>query len=181
MQCDYLIYRSGLIGGSYYCDKGDKYLDKATINSYCDNSLKYRDCPIFRKSDSSCYLTTAMCDILNLDDHSRTLDTLRDFRDSYMKNNDDCIPLLEDYDRVGPILSGKLLTDKNKSRTAHIMLIEYITPAIKSIDNKDYDNAIEIYKDMTLSLMDYYRLDKSILSDKIIGINKQRKIEPQTV
>ena len=178
MQCDFLTYRSGLIGGHYYCSKDEKDVDKYTINNYCDNSLNYRNCPIYRKG---CYLTTAMCDILNLDDHSRTLDTLRDFRDSYMKNNDDCIPLLEDYDRVGPILSEKLLTDKNKSRTAHIMLIEYITPAIKSIDNKDYDNAIEIYKDMTLSLMDYYRLDKSILSDKIIGVSKQRKIEPQTV
>lgn len=180
MQCEFLTYRSGLIGGHYYCSKDEKDVDKYTINNYCDNSLNYRNCPIYRKSSpGGCYLTTAMCEVLGYDDHSVILDSLRESRDNHMKNNKEYLPLLEAYDKIGPILSEKILNDKNKTRTAHIMLIEYITPAINSINNQDYDNAIEIYIDMTLNLMDYYKIDKGILSDKIIGVNKQRKIEPK--
>ena len=44
------------------------------------------------------------------------------------------------------------------------------------IKKNDYDNAIEIYKDMTLGLMDYYGFDpKELACAKEIEIKKQRK------
>ena len=181
MQCDFLDYRGGLFGGHYYCSKEKKDLDRDTIITYCDNSLRYRDCPIFRKSDTTCYLTTTMYNILGFDDHCKTLDTLRSFRDDYMKKEESCLPLLENYDNIGPMVSQKLLEDENRYRTAHIMLFEYLTPAVIAIENKDYDDAIEIYKNMTLDLMDYYNIDRSILASKIVGARKQRKIEPLNV
>ena len=177
MQCDYLEWRGGIFGG-YYCQKDEKYIDNNTRNTYCDNSLNYRDCTIYKKSSSTggCYLTTAMCNILGYEDNCRALDTLRSFRDSYMKKTPECLPLLEDYDLVGPKICEKLENDENKTRTAHIMLIEYITPAIICIKKNDYDNAIEIYKDMTLGLMDYYGFDtKELACAKEIEIKKQRK------
>ncbi len=181
MQCNFLDYTGGLFGG-YYCKKDDKHIDRYTVNTYCDNSLRYRDCPIYNKSNSTCYLTTTMCVILGYEDDCTTLNTLRDFRDNYMKKTPECLPLLEDYDIVGPMVCEKLMNDKNKYRTAHIMLIEYLNPAIACINNGYYDDAIEIYKDMTLGLMKHYGLDTNELAcAKEISIQKQRKIEPQMV
>lgn len=177
MQCDYLDWYGGILG-YYYCRKDDTRIDKNTINNYCDNSLNYRNCPIYNKSSSNggCYLTTAMCNILGYEDHCYALDTLRDFRDNYMKKTPECLPLLEDYDLIGPKISQKLEEDKNKIRTANIMLTEFITPAIICIKREDYDNAIEIYEDMTLGLMDYYGFDtKELACKKETKIKKQRK------
>lgn len=181
MQCDFLDWSGGIFG-SYYCSKDNKSVDKSTVNTYCDNSMRYRDCPIYkRSSNSSCYLTTCMCNILGFDDNCKTLDSLRSFRENYMRKNEDCLPLLEDYDVVGPIICDKIMKDENKTRTAHVMLIEYITPAINSINNSDYDLAISYYKNMTTDLMDYYGVDKSILSfDNNNTKNKSRvrKMKP---
>lgn len=177
MECEYLTWNGGIFG-SYYCQKDNKQIDKYTINTYCDNSLNYRNCPIYNKSSSTggCYLTTAMCNILGYEDHCYALDTLRDFRDNYMKKTPECLPLLKDYDLVGPKICEKLENDGNKKRTANIMLTEFITPAIICIKKNDYDNAIEIYKDMTLGLMDYYGFDpKELACAKEIEITKQRK------
>lgn len=52
-QCDFLDWRWS---DSYYCRKTDKAVDKNTVNTYCDNSLRYRDCPIY--CGGGCYLTT---------------------------------------------------------------------------------------------------------------------------
>ena len=73
-----------------------------------------------------------------------------------------------------------MLEDDNKTRTAHIMLAEYITPAINCIENNEYETAIEIYKTMTTDLMDHYQLDKSLLSQEKLTVNKQRKMKLQT-
>ena len=86
MQCDFLDYTGGILSGGYYCKKDEKYVDRSTLNTYCDNSLKYRDCPIFRKQSSGgCYLTTAMCDILGYPDDNYYLQMLRTFRDEFYK------------------------------------------------------------------------------------------------
>ena len=178
MQCDFLDWNGGIFGG-YYCSKKKDYVDSSTRNRYCDNSLAYRNCPIYTQRDTGCYLTTCMCYILGYKDHCKTLDRLRNFRDSYMKNEEELQPLLEDYDTVGPLICEKMLEDDNKTRTAHIMLAEYITPAITCIENNEYETAIEIYKTMTTDLMDHYQLDKSLLSQEKLTINKQRKMKLQ--
>ena len=187
MQCDYLEWKGGIFGG-YYCQKDEKYVDSYTRNTYCDNSLNYRECSIYKKSSSTggCYLTTTMCNILGYEDNCITLDTLINFRDEYMKETPECLPLLKDYDIVGPKICEKLEKDENKTRTAHIMLIEYITPAINCINNGYYDDAIEFYKDMTLSLMHYYGLDTKDFScekekQKEIEIKVQQVINPSKI
>lgn len=176
MQCDFLDWSGGVFG-SYYCRKDEKYIDKCTVNTYCDNSLRYRDCPIYSKSSGpDCYLTTAMCNILGYEDNCQTLEILRGFRDNYMKQTEECLPLLEDYDLVGPKVCEKMEKDENKFKVANIMLLEYITPAIKAIKEEYNDDAIEIYKEMTLNLMKHYGFDTSMLAcEKENSVSKTRK------
>ena len=177
MQCDFLDWSGGLFGG-YYCNKKREYVSKSTVNNYCDNSLAYRDCSIYR---GNFYLMNCMCNILGYEKHEGLLNEAKNFRDSYMKNDESLKPLLDDYDIVGPMICEKILDDENKTRTAHIMLAEYITPAFTYIENNEYETAIEIYKTMTKDLMDHYQIDKSVLSQEKSTMNIQRKMKLQTV
>ena len=166
MQCDFLDYTGGILSGGYFCKKDNKYVDKITLNTYCDNSLKYRQCPIYtRGSSGGCYLTTAMCDILGQEDNCPILETLRGFRDNYMKKHEEYLPLLEDYDVVGPVISDRLFNDENKDKIAQAMLL-FINEAIDSIKDKEYTSAINTYENMTIYLMDYFDLDMSLLNSK---------------
>ena len=179
MQCDFLDYVGGILSGGYYCKKDDKYVDTYTRNTYCDNSLKYRQCPIYIKGNSSggCYLTTAVCDILGKEDDCPTLEALRSFRDNYMKKHEECIPLLEDYDVVGPIISEKLAKDDNRVKIANAMLNIFINEALDAIKDKEYNAAIDTYENMTIYLMDYFNLDMSLLnSRKAKAIVRKREI-----
>ena len=166
MQCDFLDYTGGILSGGYFCKKDSKYVDKVTLNTYCDNSLKYRTCPIYtRGSSGGCYLTTAMCDILGQEDNCPILETLRGFRDNYMKQNEEYLPLLEDYDNVGPIISDRLFNDENKEKIAQTMLL-FISVAIDAIKDKEYKSAVNTYEYMTIYLMDYFNLDMNLLNSK---------------
>ncbi len=180
MQCDFLDYVGSILSGGYYCKKSDKYVDTYTRNTYCDNSLRYRECPIYTKGNSSggCYLTTAVCDILGYEDHCPTLDTLRSFRDDYMKKHEECLPLLEDYDVVGPVISEKLIKDENRVKIANTMLNIFINEAIDSIIDKEYQAAIDTYENMTIYLMDYFNLDMNMLnSNKAKEFVRKREIK----
>lgn len=142
--------------GEHYCKKLRQYVRADSP------SCRYLD----KKSSNSggCYLTTAMCDILGFEDNCDVLETLRAFRDNYMKENEECTLLLKDYDNVGPKIVECLNEDDNKIETAVTMLDFYIMPAIEYISVCDFDAAIDVYKNMTLGLMRYYELDVNMLS-----------------
>lgn len=157
--------------GDFYCKKNRYYVD---ANSPSCRHFEKRN----SSSNSSCYLTTLMCNILGYEDNCVALDSLRAFRDNYMKNDDYCNLLLDDYDIVGPMVCEHLENDSNKVRVAHVMLTEFITPAIRCIREDNYDDAIEIYKNMTIGLMNHYGLDTSELAcSKTVGVNITRKRE----
>ena len=161
IECEYLSWGSGFLG-TYKCLKNDgKPVDTYTRHAYCQNGTKYRDCVIFRKNEShgGCYLTTAMCEVLGMDDHCYVLDTLRGFRDNYMINEPECIPLLNDYNTIGPIIADKIYDDEEASLVAGFMYSNYIVPATLYIEKEDNETAIDIYKTMTLDLMDRYGID----------------------
>lgn len=181
MKCDFLDYTGGILWGSHECKLTEKKVDNNTIDTYCDNSLKYKECPIYKEKTSSnppCYLTTAMCNILGYEDDCFILNTLRNFREFYMKSSEEGLTLLDDYNTVGPIIAKNLENDKDNTFKAKIMLYFYILPAINSMKKDNYDEAIELYKDMTINLMHTYNIERNLLkSEKIIGSSTTRKRE----
>lgn len=127
------------------------------------------------KGSGGCYLTTIMCDILGYQDDCAILNLLRRFRDKQMKPNPEYQPLLEDYDVVGPLVCEKLSNDENKLDMAFLMLNNYISPVIDLISEKKTEEAIEIYKSMTIDLMDYYGFDTKELNCSKKSIQRKRK------
>lgn len=141
--------------GEYYC-KYNHYYVKADSPS-CRHLEK-------KSSSGGCYLTTLMCDILGYEDDCEILNALRGFRDNYMKNDDNYKLLLDDYDIVGPEVCGYIEDDEENVAVANVMLYGFINPAIYYINIGDISNAIRVYENMTLSLMDRYGLDSSNLN-----------------
>ncbi len=92
-----------------------------------------------------------------------------------MKHQEYCLPLLEDYNVVGPMIGEKLFEDENCVKQANRMLNIFIKEAIDAIKDKEYDAAVDIYVNMTEFLMDYYEIDKGLLSYNQKG--RQRKRE----
>lgn len=143
--------------GDWYCKAKGWYVDPGSTS--CSND--------FRKSKeaekSDCYLTTAMCKVLGKEDDCEELETLRSFRDNYMKKDKNYQTMLEDYRIVGPYLSGKIMKDENKENIANVMNDFYIKSAISYINEQEYEEAVEIYLNMTLDLMDNYNIDQNVL------------------
>lgn len=132
-----------------------------------------------RKNNSSggCYLTTVMCNTLGFEDNCEVLETLRTFRDNYMMKNEEYLPLLEDYEVIGPMISNKIEQDENKKWVANIMYNNFITPAIELINEQQNDTAINLYVNMTYYLMDFYNIDKKVLpSNQKNVIQRKREI-----
>ena len=171
MYCDFIDYK----WNGWYCRKDGTYVSKSTVNEYCDNSLKWKDCPVYKKSSGGgCYLTTAMCEVLGKDDKCEELETLRAFRNTYMRNDEEYSSLLNDYELVGPIISDRILDDENCEHVANVMKNVYIDPAIEYIKEEKTEEAVDTYVDMTLELMKHYDIDRFLLQSPYYKKFKQK-------
>lgn len=175
----------------YYCEDCEQYTRveeleaQRTGSFYCkpmrrDVKPKEHSCnSYFKKRQNNCYITTAMCHILGMDDHCETLETLRSFRDNYMKKHEECLPLLEDYDVVGPMIAESLYNDEENGTTiANIIKDNFIKDSIEAINEKAYNAAIHSYQNMTYFLMDCYDISIDLLpsNKKEKGIQRKREI-----
>lgn len=130
---------------------------------YCKETSSYVDpnsgaCAKFKKriesdsKSSSCYITTMAVSILGLDDNCVVLNTLRNFRNEYLRKTPECIPLLVEYDVFGPDIARALESDPDKVIIAGGLMQNSLIPVCQCIQEKDYDKAISIYKEMVTSL-----------------------------
>ena len=173
--CTYLDLTTGDIYGRYYCKK--KYdRHKSTDNicysytkAYSRSSGEYHNAIDYSKNkdSSACYLTTMMCSILKINDSNYYLNTLRDFRNNYLKNNCEYRHLLVEYDIVGPIISKYLIEDKNNKLIAAKMFYNYIKPVVSLIEDKMYKDAIVRYMMMVNSLKSIYGINTFISIEEI--------------
>ncbi len=167
--CTYLGERANY-DGKYYCSRrGDVYASDPKCYSYCEAYSRGTSARENMYNNSrghqggGCYLTTAMCNILNYPDDNYYLQTLRMFRDNTLKKNVNYIPLLLVYDMVGPTIAYNLQNDDKKEEIANSLFKEYIQQAVISIENNKVQDAINIYTAMTCSLAKRYDIDLSIL------------------
>ncbi len=113
-----------------------------------------------RGSSSSCYITTVVCKILGFADDCGMLRNLRDFRDNILQKNEQYVPLLFEYDTVGPQIAECLEKDYQEtngdSELATNLFNFYIQPTASLIEQGNYDEAVSRYQEMTKGLEEYY-------------------------
>lgn len=160
----------------YYCPEYRQYVDKN--DRACSRYFVYNES---LKRDG-CFITTAVTNILGLNDDNVYLNKLRNFRENYMRFDDELKKILLEYDVVGPAISISLKNDTFK-RTRSLMMMElYIKPICQMLDNKLYTNAINKYIEMVSELKDVYNINMPTyniedIDDQEIGKGHKVKIK----
>ena len=95
-------------GYNCYCKKRDAYYsakdDRICYAYEYDRYRDYKELDFEEQRNSSCYITTMVCHLLNLPDSNPYLDTLRVFRSDVLQKNPQYANILFEYDTIGPII-----------------------------------------------------------------------------
>lgn len=143
-------------GNEHYCEKEGKFYPPT--RSACRNFIKRENKDGYQRAGADCYITTIVCTIMGYQDNCELLQTLRNFREKYLKLDKSFWPILQEYDQVGPIISKKILDDNDSKIAAMEILRNFLIPCVKQIKENNFEQAIEIYKKMVLLLKLKYGL-----------------------
>ena len=173
--CTYLdLDYGGNCYGKFYCNKKwDRHLATDTAcssytkaynrsSSAINNAIDFSN----SKTSSSCYITTLLCGILKLSDSNHYINTLRNFRNNYLRNSE-YNNLLVEYDVVGPIICKYLENDKQNRLVAAKLFYNYISPIVSLIDDKMYKDAIVRYIMMVERLKSLYGINRYVTTFEI--------------
>jgi len=153
MSCPFYKFESSFFGGDYYCIKQEKVIDSDTYYKYCRN-YDYRDCPIYKHESSSggCFLTSACTAARGLADDCHELQTLRRFRDEWLKKQPDGILLIAHYYEIAPKIVAAIDILEDRLEVYDTIYQELVNPCVKMIECDNMQGALELYREYTLLL-----------------------------
>lgn len=99
-----------------------------------------------------------LCNILKMPDNNIYLETMRNFRKNILQKDEKYKSILVEYDIIGPKIAEALNNDPQKELIAQKYFNSFIPAIIFNINNKEYDDAVLIYKSMTNLLKSFYGL-----------------------
>lgn len=157
MSCPYYKFESSLLGGDYYCIKQEKAVSSDIYYKYCRN-YDYNDCPIYKheSSSSGCFLTSACTAARGLPDNCHELETLRSFRDNWLKQQPDGIELVAQYYEIAPKIVAVIDTKPERLKNYDRIYRKMVAPCVELIGQGKYQEAQELYRDMTHELEKEY-------------------------
>ena len=114
--------------------------------------------PAKKKGETlECFLTTACVNYYNLPDQGYELNTLRNYRDSYLASTSAGNKLIQEYYTVSP----KIVTLVNKDlekKTVYEFIYSKVQRACADIEKKNFLSAKKVYTGLVRSLMRRYDL-----------------------
>lgn len=158
MSCPFYKFESGgWFGGDYYCVKQKKAVDSNTYYKYCRN-YDYKDCPIYKHESSSggCFLTSACTAARGLPDDCHELQTLRSFRDNWLKQQPDGVTLIAHYYEVAPKIVEAIDKLENRLEIWDGVYRELVVPCVKLIEAGNNQEALATYRNETMMLKQKY-------------------------
>lgn len=145
---------------AYLCELNHKYV-KPTQDG-CDKVVpdpkKTNNSTGFQPTD--CSLTTVIHEILEMEDNCDALQTLRNFRENFLKKTK-YITLLVEYDNISPKISNAIRNEKNNYPLALGLYNYFILPCVMEIKKGNYLEAVTIWK----NLINYLKNEYSILDE----------------
>lgn len=172
-ECTYLDTQDKNDSGAFWCNmKLERHLaTDPECGRFCraysrnentiSNAIEYSN---NHTNSSLCYLTTMICNILKMNDKNIYLETIRNFRDNVLKNDEQYKQLLVEYDIIGPKIASALDNDPLKDKIAQMYFNYYIIPIINLIQNNKYKEAVNKYVDMTAKLKSFYNINDYSIS-----------------
>ena len=132
-------------GYKWYCTEYHSYEDPDTI----------RECRRYESQNGStgCFLTSACCQHKGLPDYCFELTALRNFRDNYLMNSADGERLISEYYSIAPVLVEKINRREDQD-DIYEAIYTTVCRVVDMLGAKDYDKAIETYREMVLGIQD---------------------------
>ena len=157
MSCPFYKFESSLFGGDYYCIKQEKVVDSDIYYKYCRN-YDYSDCPIYKhqSSSSGCFLTSACVSAKGLPDDCYELQTLRNYRDNWLTKAEGGLAAISHYYIVAPKIVAAIDKLAERNEIYSMIYDKMIKPCVEFIEQKKYQDAFELYRNMTLQLANQY-------------------------
>lgn len=107
-----------------------------------------------------CYVTTAVCQNLNMGDDCEELRLIKDFRDHYLALTEDGRSLIDEYYDIAPTIV-KRISREDDPETKYIWLYQnYIKPCVEFIKCGAQENCKTTYCEMVEALREEYMRDE---------------------
>lgn len=152
MSCKYYTFRQG----DYYCLKKSDYVNEDVYYKYCRN-YDYDDCPVYKEDSSGgCYLTSACMYARGMSDDCYELQTLRNYRDTWLKSFEEGRIIIRQYYEIAPKIVSEINKTKNSKEIYEMLYEKMVVPCVKFIEQKKNQEALELYRNMTLLLEKQY-------------------------
>lgn len=120
-----------------------------TSNSIAQASIASSEASANAASNAGgCYVTTAVCESLNLPDDCHTLQTLRHFRDTYLMRSNVGRAYIEEYYATAPQLCERMRRRPDAKEYAAALYTRFILPALLAIEGRQPERAFKIYRRM---------------------------------
>jgi hypothetical protein len=122
----------------------------------CDSCRSARGGQYYSKPSSGfCYLTTACIKYRNLGDNCYELETLRNFRDSYILNRDNGVELVKEYYTTAPLIISKIDKQIDSNEIYEVMYYK-IKEAVHLIEQHQLEKAFTFYCEIANDLKHKY-------------------------
>ena len=97
---------------------------------------------------AGCFITTAVCNTLNLPDDCRELTVLREFRDAHMLADPELSQFVKQYYEEAPAMVARINQFDVASIVYESLYGTYVLPAVTAIESGDNAEAVRIYSAM---------------------------------
>lgn len=101
-----------------------------------------------KSKGSFCFISTVVCDYLGKDDNCAELQMLRNYRDSWLRNQPDGQKLIAEYYNQAPLLVSKLQLSQDYETHCQYLWDHYLNPCFKLIEDEDFDECKNLYMAM---------------------------------
>ena len=105
----------------------------------------------FRRS-VFCYITTAVCRSLGRPDDCYELNTLRDYRDSYLLSTDEGREMVQAYYNIAPTIVKRIDKKAEADEIYENIWKTYLSPCITMIENGENEKCRDLYSSMVRKL-----------------------------
>ena len=117
-----------------------------------------------KKSSSSgrwCFISTVVCEYFGKEDDCEELNTLRNYRDNWLRAQSNGEELIKRYYEIAPIIVKKLKDSPNYSKYCEELWDRYLQPCLDFIKNQKYELCKNLYMEM-FNYLHYELIEKVI-------------------
>ena len=153
-ECRYYYYDCGYCCALKREKEGNSSIDSDTVHRYCWG-YQYEYCPRYKSASSSsggCYLTSACVEARGMADDCYQLQTLRAFRDGYLRGVDGGEKEIAEYYLIAPAVVENIKKRDDSTSIFEKVYTELVAPCVELIEQGNNEEAHKLYKDYTIKL-----------------------------